>query len=287
MTPLRQSSALAHASALLFVPATRPERLAKALASGAGAVIVDLEDAVAASDKAAARDALAGGLQALDPGHRARLLLRINAVGTPWHAEDVALATRCMVQGLAGVVLPKAESAAALADLARALGPQAALLPLVESGAGLDAVDALAAVPQVLRLVFGHLDFQLDLGMASGDDELELLPVRLALVRASRRAGLAAPVDGVTVAVNDAQRLAVDAARSRRLGFGGKLCIHPAQVAAVQAAFAPTPAELEWARRVMEGVRRHGDAVFSLEGRMVDVPVVTLARRTLARHGGA
>ncbi|MGE3346797.1 MAG: CoA ester lyase [Ramlibacter sp.] len=281
--PGTAQAALAHASALLFVPATRPERLAKALASGAGAVIVDLEDAVASADKAAARDAFAQAFEALAAAERGRVLLRINAAATPWHADDIALAARCVAQGLVGVVLPKAESARVLADLAGALGPQAALLPLVESGAGLDALDALATAPQVLRLVFGHLDFQLDLGMACADDEAELLPVRLALVRASRRAGLAAPVDGVTVATGDAPRLAADAARARRMGFGGKLCIHPAQVAGVRAAFAPSQAELDWARRVMAGVETHGDAAFSLDGRMVDAPVVTLARRTLGR----
>lgn len=274
---------MARATTFLFVPATRPERIAKALASGAGAVIVDLEDAVAPDDKAAARTALLAAIQTLAREKRGRLLVRTNAAGTPWHADDVAAVAACVAQGLAGAMVAKAESAAVLQAMARALGPQGLLLPLVESNAGLDALDALARAPQVVRLAFGHLDFQVDLGMACGADEAELLPVRLALVRASRRAGLAAPVDGVTTATDDSERLARDTARSRRMGFGAKLCIHPAQVMPVQAAFAPSPDELAWARRVLEAAPAHGGAVFRLDGRMVDAPVLALAARLVAR----
>ena len=276
-------AAMARATAFLFVPATRPERIAKALASGAGAVIADLEDAVAPDDKAAARTALLAAIQTLASEQRGRLLVRTNAAGTPWHADDVAAVAACVAQGLAGAMVAKAESAAVLQAMARALGPQGLLLPLVESNAGLDALDALARAPQVVRLAFGHLDFQVDLGMACGADEAELLPVRLALVRASRRAGLAAPVDGVTTATDDSERLARDTARSRRMGFGAKLCIHPAQVMPVQAAFASSPDELAWARRVLEAAPAHGGAVFRLDGRMVDAPVLALAARLVAR----
>lgn len=277
--------AIARATTFLFVPATRPERIAKALASGAGAVVVDLEDAVAPGEKAAARTALLAAVKALEPAQRARLLVRTNAAGTPWHSDDVAAVAACVAQGLAGAMLAKAESAAVLAAVARALGPQGLLVPLVESNAGLDALDALAQAPQVVRLAFGHLDFQVDLGLECAADEAELLPVRLALVRASRRAGLAAPVDGVTTATDGLARLAEDTARSRRMGFGGKLCIHPAQVAPVQAAFAPDPAALAWARRVLDEAPAHGGAVFRLDGRMVDAPVLALAARLLARAG--
>lgn len=275
--------AIARATTFLFVPATRPERIAKALASGAGAVVVDLEDAVAPDDKAAARVSLLAALQALEPAQRARLLVRTNAAGTPWHADDVKAVAACVAHGLAGAMVAKAESAGVLQAVARALGPQGLLVPLVESNAGLDALDTLARAPQVVRLAFGHLDFQVDLGMECGPDEAELLPVRLALVRASRRAGLAAPVDGVTTATDDLPRLQQDTARSRRMGFGGKLCIHPAQVAPVQAAFAPGPDELAWATRVLEAAPAHGGAVFRLDGRMVDAPVLALAARLVAR----
>ena len=180
-------------------------------------------------------------------------------------------------------MVSKAESAATLANVAAAVGPTCALLPLIESVAGLDAVDALAAGSQVLRLVFGHLDFQADAGLACGLDEFELVPVRLALVLASRRAGLATPVDGISPGTHDTAQLGLDTARSRRGGFGGKLCIHPAQAAVVNAAFAPSPQEIDWARRVQAAFAAAGGGVFSLDGRMVDAPVLRLAQRTLAQ----
>ncbi|MEO5659040.1 MAG: CoA ester lyase [Polaromonas sp.] len=273
---------LARARSFLFVPATRPERFAKALASGADAVIIDLEDAVAPGDKVAARETLLQAVTALAPAQRSRLLVRINAAATPWHADDLIALRELVANGLGAVMLPKAESAGALADVAAAVGP-CALLPLIESVAGLDAVDALASAPQVLRLVFGHLDFQADAGLACGPDEAELVPVRLALVLASRRAGLSAPVDGISPGTQDSAQLALDAARSRRGGFGGKLCIHPAQVAPVNAAFAPSAAELDWARRVVTAFEAAGGGVCSLDGRMVDAPVLRLAQRTLAQ----
>jgi citrate lyase subunit beta/citryl-CoA lyase len=275
---------LALARSFLFVPATRPERYAKALASGADAVIIDLEDAVAPADKMAARQMLAQAWPGLPAAQRGCVLVRLNASGTAWHGDDLALLGTL---GVVGVVLPKAESAADLARVAAAMGPACALLPLIESVAGLDAADALARSPQVLRLAFGNLDFQADAGMACGPDEPELTAVRLALVLASRRAALAAPVDGVTAAMQDVAQLQCDALRSRRGGFGGKLCIHPSQVAGVNAAFTPSPAEMDWARRVLLAFEAADGGVFSLDGRMVDAPVLLLAQRTLAQSHAA
>ncbi|SDX08903.1 MULTISPECIES: CoA ester lyase [unclassified Variovorax] len=276
-------SALALARAFLFVPADRPERHARALATGAGGVIVDLEDAVAPERKAAAREALATSFAALPVADRQRLLVRVNAAGTPWHDDDCAQVGALVAQGLiAGVVLPKAERAADLSRLAGAVGPQGVLVPLIESAAGLAAVDEIAAGLQVLRLAFGNLDFQADIGLACDADEAELVPVRLALLLASRRANLPAPIDGVTPDWRDAQRLAADTARARRGGFGAKLCIHPDQVAPVHAALGPSADELAWARRVVDAIRASGGGVVSLDGRMVDAPVVRLAERLLA-----
>ena len=279
------TSPLALARAFLFVPGDRPERYTRALASGACAVIVDLEDAVAPDRKDTARTQIAEGFATLPSDAHGRLLVRMNAADTPWHADDRALVARLAVQGLlAGVVLPKAERATDLTALAQAVGPATALLPLIESVAGLDAVDALAVSPQVLRMVFGHLDFQADAGMACGPDEAELVPVRLALVLASRRAGLAPPVDGITADWRDTARLTAEASRARRGGFGAKLCIHPEQVAGVAAAFTPSADELAWARRVRDAVRAAGGGVVNVDGRMVDGPVVKLAERLLAQE---
>lgn len=274
-------SVLAAARSFLFVPANRPERFPKALVSGADAVIIDLEDAVAPSDKPAARGQLADAFCQFTAAERMRLVVRMNASGTSWHDDDLRLLQQLAAQGLAGVMVPKAETVAGLQRVMHAVGPPCALLPLVESVAGLDAVNALAAAPQVLRLAFGNLDFQADLGLACGPDEAELAPVRLALVLAARRAGLPAPVDGVTPGTQDSAQLQADAARSQRGGFGAKLCIHPAQVAGVNAAFAPGSAELAWALRVVATFEAAGGGVFRLDGRMVDAPVVRLAQRTL------
>ncbi len=274
--------ALARARSLLFVPGHAPQRFDRALASGADAVILDLEDAVAPQDKPRAREHVAAWLRDLDRSARERVLVRLNAGDAPIeHAADLAW-LRELGTGLpAGLVVPKAASVITLGVIARAAGAPVDLLPLVESADGWAAADALARAPQVLRLVFGHLDFQLDLGLECGTAQDELLPVRLALVAASRRAGLAAPVDGVSPDINDQALTQADVARARRLGFSGKLCIHPHQVPLVHAGLAPSEAELDWARRVLQANAHAAGAVFQLDGRMVDAPVLRKAERLL------
>ena len=270
-------SPIRRARSFLFVPGTRMDRFDKAHATGAGCVIVDLEDAVPPDQKVAAREQVGARLSACGADVLARTLVRVNAADTPLFAEDLKAAAAWVAQGLGGVVVPKAEEDSVRQAVSR-LGGRAALVPLVESLSGLDAIDALAQAPQVARLAFGHLDFQLDLGMRCSADEGELAPVRFALVAASRRADLPAPIDGVTTDTSNESRLLADVQRSRAFGFGGKLCIHPAQVAGVNAAFAPSAADLEWARRVIAGAHQHEGRAFSLDGRMVDLPVIRLAQ---------
>jgi citrate lyase subunit beta/citryl-CoA lyase len=266
---------------LLFVPATRPERFAKAFESGADSIIIDLEDAVAEGSKDSARDGLAQQLPQMSPEKRKRTLVRVNAANTRWHDDDITLLRNWSAHGVA-VMLPKSENANMLVTLAQALGPDAQIVALVESLAGLDALDQIARAPQVVRLAFGHLDFQLDLCMRCTPDEPELNFARYALVAASRRASLPAPIDGVTVDIGNAQRLAFDAQRARAFGFGGKLCIHPSQVEAINQAMSYTEIERVWARRVLDLATHHGGAAFSMEGRMVDLPVIRLAQSILA-----
>lgn len=280
------SHVLQHARSLLFVPATRLERLSKAFDAGADVVIVDLEDAVAPDSKDSARAALAERLPQLSAVQRARLMVRINAVGTPWHEADLALLAPWMSQGQGAVMLPKAEEPLALRKVAARLRPAGRLVPLIESLAGLDQVDGLAREPHVLRLAFGHLDFQLDLGMRCAADEAELNGVRFSLVAASRRARLPAPIDGVTTDTGNAERLSSDTARARAFGFGGKLCIHPAQVAGVNQGFSASAAELDWARRVLALATEHGGQAFILDGRMVDLPVIRSAEAMLSMADG-
>jgi citrate lyase subunit beta/citryl-CoA lyase len=270
----------ARARSFLFLPADRLQRLPKALDSGAHMVILDLEDAVAPAGKPAARDALAQAWPTLPVEQRQRMLIRINACGTPWHEDDAALLRELGRYGLGGAMPPKAESEAALGKLFEQSGG-AALLPLIESAEGLHAVDLIARAPGVVRLAFGHLDFQADLGLECGPDETELDSIRLTLVMASRRASLPPPVDGVTASLDDEKRLAADVARSRRLGFAGKLCIHPRQVALVDEALGPTPAQRAWAQEVIDASRREGAGAFRLNGQMIDAPVLSRAQRLL------
>lgn len=270
-----------HARSLLFVPATKPERFIKALESGADGIIIDLEDAVAESSKDSAREQLAQHLPRLTRAQLAGTVVRVNAVGSPWHDADIALLRDWNAQGVT-VMLPKAEDAAALHGVAKNLGDSARIVALIESLMGLDAADSLAREPQVVRLAFGHLDFQLDLGMRATAEEPELAFARNALVAASRRARLPAPIDGVTTETGNTERLIADAKRARAFGFGGKLCIHPAQVADVNDAFGHTEAEEAWARRVLDEATRHGGEAFRLDGRMVDLPVIRAAEAIVA-----
>jgi citrate lyase subunit beta/citryl-CoA lyase len=277
MTVTPPMSRLAQARSFLFVPGNRPERFAKALASGADAVIIDLEDAVPLDAKETARSALLSAWTDLDAAERARLMVRVNPAGTPWHEAD--LAAVASLTGLGALMLPKAENAQQVEQAFRT--SSALVLPLIESAEGVGQMDAIARAAGTLRLGLGHIDLQADLGVRCGPDEAELAPVRLAMVVASRRAGLPAPVDGVTTATQDAEVLAFDAQRSRRFGFGAKLCIHPAQVAGVHQALAPTQAECDWARRVLAAEVAAGGGAFSVDGKMVDPPVLLLARSLL------
>ena len=260
----------------LFVPGNRPERFAKALASGADAVVLDLEDAVAADAKPAARDTVRHFLAAADDATRARLVLRINDQATPWFDDDLrALAT---LPPLA-LMLPKAERTDTLQQLQARL-PGRPVLALVETARGVLAAEALAACPPVARLVFGTLDYALDLDLSGDPIGLDYAASRLAL--SSRAAGLPAPVAGVTPDIDDEARLLAEWARARAHGFGAKLCIHPKQVAPLHAALRPSDDELAWAQRVLDAAAASGGAV-QLDGRMIDRPVVERARRLLAR----
>lgn len=255
----------------LFVPATRLERLTKAAESGADAIIIDLEDAVAAKDKVAARAALATAILPDLP-----IILRVNGATTPWHEEDLRAAA---AGRFAAVMLPKSEDAATIATMAAGLGDGLAILALVETARGLAHLGDVATAPGVRRLVFGSVDFSSDLGCAHEPEPL--LFARTQIVLASRVAGLAAPLDGVTLAVDDVAAVEADARRAVALGFSGKLCIHPRQVAPAFRGFSPSAAELAWAETVLSA--EEGGAV-AVGGTMIDAPVRRRAEQ-IARRG--
>lgn len=264
----------------LFVPANRPERIDKALASGADAVIVDLEDAVAPDAKDAARQALSDWLDS--PAARP-VLVRVNGAETPWHAADLAV---CRSAAVAGVMLPKAESAAAMAHAHAATGKP--VLPIIESAAGLHQLLQVASAPGCARLVFGKLDLAIDLGLEQGEEDSEeavFQPYRAQLVLASRLAGLASPVDGIYTALDDSSGLAAYTRRARRDGFSALLLIHPRQVSTVAMALAPSAIEIDWARRVLAAAVEAGGSAAVVDGRMIDAPVIARAQRLLAAAG--
>ena len=264
----------------LFVPATRPERIPKALATGADVVIVDLEDAVAEDLKREARDNLDAFLS---ENPQARVLVRINAPTHPEQADDLALCARHA--GVAAVLLPKVESAV---QVARAAGCGKPVWPIIESARGLAHLAEIAHAQGVERLSCGALDLGLDLGLASGTAGAERMldQARYGIVLQSRLAGLAAPLDSVFPDIKNLSGLATFTASASEMGFGGVLCIHPSQVAVVHETLMPSVEELDWANRIL-AAGASGEGVFVVDGQMVDAPVIGRARRLLQRAGQA
>jgi len=279
MNPL--DTPLGFCSNFLFVPGTRPERFIKAFDSGAAGVIIDLEDAVPEEDKKSARDAIRTAWPTFNAEQKKRLVIRTNAPGTPFYAADLILAQELDVGCL---LIPKSESQDQINGAALIL-PNTAIIPMIETAIGLDRLREIANANQVIRLALGNLDLQADLGMVCDLQETQLHTARYQIVLASRVAQIAPPIDGVTPSTDDIQRISDDAERAKRLGFGGKLCIHPKQVLIVQNAFMPTEEEVAWAQRVIEADQASKGAAIKLDGRMIDRPVVLLAQRTIALAG--
>jgi citrate lyase subunit beta/citryl-CoA lyase len=267
------TTGIAAARTFLFVPGGRPDRFGKAIASGADAVVLDLEDAVSPDDKQEARDHVRGWLD-----RRHMSVVRVNALGTPWHDDDIA-----MVAGhpdaVRAVMVPKAEDPAQLASLAAALPAGTGIIPLIETAAGVIRAELLCAVPRVVRPAFGNVDLAAQLGVDhSAHDALR--HARSALVLAAAAAGCAAPADGVTTRLTDESSLRADLAHAVALGFTAKLCIHPSQVAVANQQLAPSQPDPKWARQVIDLAQ--GGSVAVRNGQMIDRPVVLRAQAILA-----
>jgi (S)-citramalyl-CoA lyase len=260
----------------LFVPASRPERFSKALAAGADVVIIDLEDAVEPALKGPARDHVRSFAQAHP---EARFLLRTNGATTAWFGDDLSLCTDC--DAISGILLPKAESTQQIA-LAAATGKP--VLPIVESARGVLALSEMAAAKGVERLSFGSLDLMLEAGTTPDTEGARLLldHIRCQILLHSMANGLAAPLDGVYPDFSNDEGLAAVARQVCDMGYGGMLCIHPRQIPVIHAAFAPTAAEADWAKRIVELADSTGSSAFQMDGKMVDAPVIERARRLLA-----
>ena len=272
-------STLCAARSFLFVPANRPERFAKALASGADAVILDLEDSVPLDGKAEARDTLRQAWPQLQQAACA-VVIRINSPDTEWGQQD--LSGLQGLSGLAGIMVPKCEGAQTLQRVAQAFAGVPSL-PIIESALGYLALREIAQAPQVGRLVVGHIDFLADTGMNVSDDQREIDSLRFEVAMCTRLGKLAPAVDGVTVSVDDEALIRADTERALHFGFGAKLCIHPRQVPVVHATLAPTAAQVEWAHRVLAAMQASKGSAVQLDGKMVDLPVVLQAQRLLER----
>jgi citrate lyase subunit beta / citryl-CoA lyase len=267
---------------LLFTPGNRLELLAKVGRWEPDVVVIDLEDAIPAGQKEAVRHRLGDAeLNLLG----CPVLVRVNPDGTPWHDADVDAAVR---SGAAGIVLPKAETPERVAALAGKLAEERspALLLGIETARGVAAARELLAAG-VTGAYFGAEDYIADVGGRRTAVGLEVLHARSAVVLAARLAGVPA-VDQAVVAFNDDEAFRVDAEAGRDLGYSGKICIHPRQVALAHAAFTPGEAEVAAARNIVESA---GNGVGIVDGMMVDAAHVRAARQVLAQtspeaHGG-
>ena len=258
----------------LYVPGSRPERFDKAVASGADVVIIDLEDAVAPEDKPAARAAVEQWYGNAAP--TVPVQLRINAFGTPWFDEDVALASR--LRGV-DVRVPKVEGAEAIPRL-----PGTLVCALIETALGLERAFDIAGIPEVSSIALGESDLAGDLGSSS---PAVLDWARIRLVVAARAAGLSAPMMSVYPSIADLGGLEADTVRGAGLGMIGRSAVHPAQLAPIVRAFRPTAEQLAWAGEVEAALAAKGGATRLSTGAMVDAAMAAAAARILALAAAA
>lgn len=274
---------------LLFAPGNHPRRVEKALGLAADGVILDLEDAVAISEKAATRPIVT---EAFNKPRTGRLYVRVNALSTDWCFEDLKTVVR---SGLDGIILPKVEHPWELrtadwmiTNLERERGLRAGtidLIPIIETAAGLTHLARICrSGTRAKQLAFGAGDFTLDMGMVWSRSEAELLPYRAACVMESRAAGMAAPLDTVWADLRDTEGFVASAKHAAALGFQGKMCIHPDQISDANAAFTPDERAVTQAKRVVEAfgiAEAKGLASIQLDGQFIDYPIVQRARRVL------
>ena len=266
---------------LLFVPAVRPDRYPKALATGVDAVCIDLEDGVSFAAKDEARDAALALFAGREPT-RAEVSLRINDPRTDLGRRDLDAIRRAGIRPDA-LMLPKCEEPDQIRGAADALGgalPDLPLIVMVETARGVAAAEALAAAtPAVSAVFFGAIDFAADVGCEVGWDAA--LHARSRVVLAAAIAGVAA-LDSPFPDVPALDGLAAESRRTRGLGFTGKAAIHPTQVPVIQAAFSPGADEVAWARRIVDAYDRNRGGVLLVDGKLIERPVVAAAKRTLA-----
>lgn len=269
---------LANIHTWLFVPATKIERVAKAFASGADAVIVDLEDAVAQVDKAQARGSLQ---QYYDSADYQPVWVRINQAGSTDYAEDIKLCEQ--MPNLAGIILPKAEQAADIEYIHHLSG--LSIIALVESAVGLHNLDNMASASGLVAFSYGFLDLCNDVQVQVGTAAADIIAnqIRYQLLISSKVHQLSAPIDTVYPEFNDNEGLSQRVQLWSQMGMLGMLCIHPKQVATVKEALRPADADIEFAKRVVAEYESTGQAVFKVDGNMIDAPVIQRCLQLLGK----
>lgn len=271
--------------------------LAKARELPADEIVIDLEDAVAPSEKDAARATLVAELRA---GFGERTVsVRVNGIGTEWLPRDIATLAEAVAAGAGPrcLTIPKVESAADVALVegmidreAGEAGARFGLEALIETAAGLARVDEIAAAsPRLEALILGYADLGASLGMPAENldpavDRWHF--ARAKLLVAARAAGLEA-IDGPFLGIADREGLEREASRARSLGYDGKWAVHPSQLEPLNACFTPSPAEIERAREVLDALARSPDGAVRLDGEMIDEASRRHAERVLARAGGS
>jgi citrate lyase subunit beta/citryl-CoA lyase len=265
----------------LFSPADQAGKLEKAAASDADVVLIDLEDGVSVDRKEAARHQASAFLQSYG-GRRdyPRFVIRCNPAASPYFADDLQLLREC---GVSGVMIPKCEGADEIRAIHDAV-PQAELIPLLESAKGVHHVERIAeSCAQVRRVAFGAADFALDVGAdwSAGGEERKYAMGQIVLL--SRVAGLEPPIDAVFPLLNDKEAFVRDAALGRQFGFYGKMIIHPRHIEWTREAYKVPEAELAWCRQAVRLYETGAGAAgaVQLEGKLIDLPVYTKAKRTL------
>lgn len=273
----------------LFSPGSDRQKAEKAIASAADFVILDLEDAVAPSEKEQARVQIVEMLTA----YRNRpIIVRINALSTLWALQDLlsVIPTRPY-----GILVPKTESASDVGKVSwlieQLMGPDSGMwiYPLLETGAGIENVKEIAlASKDIKQLVFGALDYCLDLGVEYQPDSDVLMSARTRIVNASAMAKLPGPIDTVYPVVKDGEGLRQDTLTAKKLGFKGKLIIHPSQIEIVQQVFSPSEHEIDEAKdiiKVYEQAKAEGKGAIQWKGKMLDEPVLKRALQVLEEYG--
>ncbi|WP_246999559.1 HpcH/HpaI aldolase/citrate lyase family protein [Halosolutus gelatinilyticus] len=277
---------------VLFTPGDRSEMLRKAPNAGADVIVFDLEDAVSPTRKDEARDAVRDVLADPEFDPDCEVCVRVNATDDAIKADlDTLLASPDEVR-LDSLMLPKASAAddvRALADRLATWSVSAPVLALIESARGVLAAPEIAAVPATDALVFGAEDLSADIGATRTAEGTEVLYARERVVVAAAAHDCEA-IDTLVTDFQDDEGLREDAERSVRLGYDGKLAIHPAQVGPINEAFTPDESEIEWAEAVLEARREaeaEGRGVFEVDGEMIDAPLIAQARRIRDRAEAA